>query len=147
MRAGRFLAFSHEQGNAISDDCIAPVADVSPIDVDGTCIIVRLAQVMRPRRRIADLSPKSRVSLSIPRVPGRRRWKGLFVPAGTPQSVIDRLRSATNEVIADKAFDAKLRATLSGKSYRSTPDEFAAQIKSEYQKYRALIRTLGIKIQ
>ena len=102
---------------------------------------------MRPRRRIADLSPKSRVSLSIPRVPGRRRWKGLFVPAGTPQSVIDRLRSATNDVIADKAFDAKLRATLLGKSYRSTPDEFAAQIKSEYQKYGALIRTLGIKIQ
>ena len=74
-------------------------------------------------------------------------WQGLFVPAGTPQPVIDRLRSATNEVIADKAFDAKLRATLSGKSYRSTPEEFAAQIKSEYQKYGALIKTLGIKIQ
>lgn len=74
-------------------------------------------------------------------------WQGLFVPAGTPRPVIDRLRSATNEVIGDKAFDAKLRATLSGKSYRSTPEEFAAQIKSEYQKYGALIRTIGIKIQ
>ena len=74
-------------------------------------------------------------------------WQGLFVPNGTPQPIIDRLRTATNEVIADKAFDAKLRATLSGKSYRSTPEEFAAQIKSEYEKYGALIRTLGIKIQ
>ena len=74
-------------------------------------------------------------------------WQGLFVPAGTPQSVIDRLRAATNEVIAEKAFDSSLRATLSGKSYQSTPEAFAAQIKSESEKYGALIRTLNIKIQ
>jgi tripartite-type tricarboxylate transporter receptor subunit TctC len=74
-------------------------------------------------------------------------WQGLFVPAGTPPPVIDRLRAVTNEVIAEKTFDAKLRATLSGKSYRSTPEEFAAEIKSEYEKYGALIRTLGIKVE
>ena len=74
-------------------------------------------------------------------------WQGLFAPAGTPQAVIDRLRAATNEVIADKAFDAKLRATLSGKSYQSTPEAFAAQIKSENEKYGALIRTLNLRIQ
>ena len=74
-------------------------------------------------------------------------WQGLFAPVGTPQSVIDRLRGATNEVIADKAFDSKLRATLSGKSYQSTPEAFAAQIKAESEKYGALIRTLNIKIQ
>jgi tripartite-type tricarboxylate transporter receptor subunit TctC len=74
-------------------------------------------------------------------------WQGLFVPAGTPQPVIDRLRAATNEVIAEKAFDAGLRATLSGKSYRSTPEAFTAQIKSESEKFGALIRTLNIKIQ
>ena len=74
-------------------------------------------------------------------------WQGLFVPAGTPQPIIDRLRAAANAVIVEKTFDAKLRATLSGKSYRSTPEEFAAQIKSEYKTYGALIKTLGIKIQ
>jgi tripartite-type tricarboxylate transporter receptor subunit TctC len=74
-------------------------------------------------------------------------WQGLFAPVGTPRPVIDRLRAATNELIAEKAFDAKLRATLSGKSYRSTPEAFDAQIKSENEKYGALIRTLGIKIQ
>jgi tripartite-type tricarboxylate transporter receptor subunit TctC len=74
-------------------------------------------------------------------------WQGLFAPVGTPQSVIDRLRAATNEVIANNAFDSKLRATLSGKSYQSTPEAFAAQIKSESEKYGALIRTLNIRIQ
>jgi tripartite-type tricarboxylate transporter receptor subunit TctC len=74
-------------------------------------------------------------------------WQGLFAPAGTPQSIIDRLRAATNEVIAETAFDAGLRATLSGKSFRSTPEAFAAQMKSESEKFGALIRALNIKIQ
>ena len=74
-------------------------------------------------------------------------WQGLFAPAGTPPAVIDRLRAATKEVIADKGFDSKLRATLSGKSYQSTPEAFATQIKSENEKYGTLIRTLNIKIQ
>ena len=74
-------------------------------------------------------------------------WQGLFVPVGTPQSVTDRLRAATDEVIVEKTFDAGLRATLSGKSYRSTPEAFAAQIKAESEKYGALIRNLNIKIQ
>jgi len=78
---------------------------------------------------------------------GFSSWQGLFAPAGTPQPVIDQLRAATNEVIADKAFDSKLRATLSGKSYRSKPEAFAAQIKSESEKYGALIKALNIKIQ
>src|SRR5262245_55035057 len=38
-------------------------------------------------------------------------WQGLFAPAGTPQSVIDQLRAAISEVIAEKAFDSRLRAT------------------------------------
>src|SRR4029079_15061865 len=62
-------------------------------------------------------------------------WQGLFAPAGAPQAAIDRVRAATREVIADKAFDSRLRATLSGKSYQSTPEAFAAQIKSESEKY------------
>jgi len=74
-------------------------------------------------------------------------WQGLFAPAGTPQPVIDRLRAATNEVIADKAFDSTLRATLSGKSYQSTPEAFTTQIKNESEKYGALIRALNIKVQ
>ena len=98
------------------------------------------------RERIDELPGVPSVSQFYPSY-ALESWQGLFVPAGTPLRAIDRLRTATNEVIAGKAFDAKLRATLSGRSYRSTPEEFDAQIKSENEKYGALIRTLGIKIQ
>jgi tripartite-type tricarboxylate transporter receptor subunit TctC len=98
------------------------------------------------RERIDELPGVPSVSEVYPSY-ALESWQGLFVPAGTPQPVIDRLRAATNEVITETAFDAKLRGTLSGKSYRSTPEEFAAQIKSEYETYGALIRTLGIKVE
>lgn len=98
------------------------------------------------RERIDELPGVPSVSEFYPSY-ALESWQGLFVPAGTPQPIIDRLRAATNDVIAEKSFDAKLRATLSGKSYRSTLEEFAAQIKSENAKYGALIQTLGIKIQ
>jgi tripartite-type tricarboxylate transporter receptor subunit TctC len=98
------------------------------------------------RERIDELPGVSSVSEFYPSY-ALDSWQGLFVPAGTPRPVIDRLRAATNESIAEKTFDAKLRTTLSGRSYSSTPEEFAAQIKSEYELYGALIKTLGIKIE
>lgn len=98
------------------------------------------------RERIDELPGVPSVSEFYPSY-GLASWQGLFVPAGTPQPIIDRLRAATNEVIAEKSFDGKLRATLSGKSYRSTPEQFAAEIKSEYEEYGALIKTLGIKVE
>lgn len=98
------------------------------------------------RERVDELPGVPSVSKFYPSY-ALESWQGLFVPAGTPQPIIDRLRTAANAVIAEKTFDAKLRATLSGKSYRSTPEAFTAQIKSENEQYGALIKTLGIKIQ
>ena len=98
------------------------------------------------RQRIDELPGVPSVSEFYPSY-GLTSWQGLFVPTGTPQPIIDRLRVATNEVISEKTFDGKLRATLSGKSYRTTPEAFAAEIKSEYEEYGALIGTLGIKVE
>src|SRR6185437_3018889 len=82
------------------------------------------------RKRIDELPDVPSVSEFYPSY-ALESWQGLFVPAGTPQAIIDRLRTATNAVIAEKSFDGKLRSTLSGKSYQSTPEQFAAEIKSE----------------
>src|SRR5882757_7777276 len=73
-------------------------------------------------------------------------WHGLFVPAGTPQPIIDRLRSAIAEVIAEPEFAKRLAASGSGEPYATTPDEFAARIKGDYEKYGKLIRSIGVKV-
>jgi tripartite-type tricarboxylate transporter receptor subunit TctC len=73
-------------------------------------------------------------------------WQGLFAPAGTPQPIIGRLRGAVLDLLSQQAFADKLIATGSGEPYVSTPAEFAAQIDGDYQKYGALIRSIGAKI-
>jgi tripartite-type tricarboxylate transporter receptor subunit TctC len=73
-------------------------------------------------------------------------WHGLFVPAGVPQPIIDRLRAAIAEVIAEPGFKKRLADSGSGEPYATTPDEFAARIKGDYEKYGKLIRSIGVKV-
>jgi tripartite-type tricarboxylate transporter receptor subunit TctC len=63
-----------------------------------------------------------------------------------PQPIIDRLRTAIAEVIAEPEFKKRLADSGAGEPYASTPDEFAARIKGDYEKYGKLIRSIGVKV-
>jgi tripartite-type tricarboxylate transporter receptor subunit TctC len=73
-------------------------------------------------------------------------WHGLFVPAGVPQPIMDRLRGAIAEILVEPEFKKRLADSGSGEPYISKPDEFAARIKADYEKYGKLIRSIGVKI-
>jgi tripartite-type tricarboxylate transporter receptor subunit TctC len=73
-------------------------------------------------------------------------WHGLFVPAGTPQPIIDRLRAEIAKVLVDPEFKKRLADSGSGEPYITTPEEFAARIKGDYEKYGKLIREIGVKV-
>ena len=73
-------------------------------------------------------------------------WQGLFVPAGTPQPIIEKLRSAIAEILLEPEFKKRLADSGSGEPYSTTPDEFTARIKSDYEKYGKLIRSIGVKV-
>ena len=73
-------------------------------------------------------------------------WNGLFVPAGTPRAVIQRLQSDVAAVMATPAFreDAQsLGYELGGEG----ADEFSAYIKSELQRWGQVIRDGNIKAE
>jgi len=74
-------------------------------------------------------------------------WHGLFVPARTPQPVIDLLRKEIAAVLAQPEFRERLANTGSGEPYTVAPDAFAARIKADYEKYGTLIRSIGVKIE
>jgi len=74
-------------------------------------------------------------------------WHGVFVPAGTPQPIIDRLRNELKEVAAQPEFKERLANTGSGEPYLVTPEELTARIKSDYEKYGKLIRSIGVKVE
>jgi tripartite-type tricarboxylate transporter receptor subunit TctC len=73
-------------------------------------------------------------------------WHGLFVPAGVPQPIMDRLRGAIAEILVEPEFRKRLADSGSGEPYITTPDAFAARIKVDYEKYGKLIRSIGVKI-
>jgi tripartite-type tricarboxylate transporter receptor subunit TctC len=74
-------------------------------------------------------------------------WHGVFAPAGTPQPIMDRLRNELKEVAAQPEFKERLGNTGSGEPYVVTPEELTARIKSDYEKYGKLIRSIGVKVE
>jgi tripartite-type tricarboxylate transporter receptor subunit TctC len=74
-------------------------------------------------------------------------WQGLFAPAGTPQPIIDRLRAELQIVLAQPEFARRLADAGAGEPYVTTPEEFSARIKADYEKYGKLIRSIGVKVE
>jgi len=71
-------------------------------------------------------------------------WYGVLTPARTPRPVIDRLHGETVRMLA--APDVRERLGSQGfEPAGSTPEEFAAYIKSEIAKWGKVIRTAGIR--
>lgn len=66
-------------------------------------------------------------------------WFGLCAPARTPKAVVDRLHKASLEVIASKAFREPLRPMVTD-PVGNSPQQFAAFLGSEYEKYGKIIR-------
>jgi tripartite-type tricarboxylate transporter receptor subunit TctC len=70
-------------------------------------------------------------------------WQGFVAPAGTQPALIQRLNDVTNLALADPTIKAQMLAQgneLGG----GTPQQFAAHIKAEAERWGKLVRTAGI---
>jgi len=74
------------------------------------------------------------------------QWYGLFAPAGTPDAVFARLRAETNRILVLPDVKEKLSNAGGVEPWITTPDEFAAQIRSEYATYGKLVKEVGAKV-
>jgi len=74
-------------------------------------------------------------------------WHGIWAPAGTPKAVVDRLKAAINETLADAAVRERLAALGQEipPSEQQTPDALAAHQKAEIEKWWPVIKAAGIK--
>jgi tripartite-type tricarboxylate transporter receptor subunit TctC len=73
-----------------------------------------------------------------------RAWFGLLAPAGTPVAIVTRLNRESLSMLAQSEVkDAYRREGL--ETSGSTPQEFAARIKSEKGLWAKVIREAGIK--
>ena len=73
-------------------------------------------------------------------------WNGIFVPAGTPQPIVDRLQVEIAKVLRSKEVqdDAATLGTVAG---GERPQEFAAFVRGEVQKWGKVIKDANIKAE
>lgn len=71
-------------------------------------------------------------------------WFAAFVPAGTPEPVIDKLNTAFKAALADpKVTQSLLNAGIEPTS--STPEELGAFVASETEKWAKIVKAAGIE--
>jgi len=70
-------------------------------------------------------------------------WYALFVPATTPTAAVDTLNRAVRKVLANAEVAARLRAS-GAQPQGSTPQELAALLQADTDKWAALIRSRNI---
>jgi len=74
------------------------------------------------------------------------QWFGVLAPAGTPQAIVDRLHKEI--VTALKSPDVvKQFSAQSAQIVASSPEQFAAYIRAETQKWAKVVKAAGIKPQ
>lgn len=72
-------------------------------------------------------------------------WNALFAPANTPEPVVARLNEAANKALADPAVAERMKefsATIVG----STPQELAAHVKAELEKWTPVVHDANIQM-
>ena len=73
-------------------------------------------------------------------------WNALAAPARTPRAVVDRLQREVVATVATPAVQQQLRA-LNVEPRTSTPEQAAALLKSDIERWRAVIERAGIPRQ
>jgi tripartite-type tricarboxylate transporter receptor subunit TctC len=105
---------------------------------------VKALAVMSPKRtpELPDLPTLAEAGL-----PGveMTTWYGLFVTAGTPRPVVDKLYAETMKAIKDPDVAKKL-VGLGGEPGNATQAEFATLVKSDNDRFGKLIKDANVKL-
>lgn len=72
-------------------------------------------------------------------------WYGIFLPGKTPREIVDRLNAGLHKALADK--DLRERLTARGaEPAPGTPEQLAAQLKTDYNKWGPVVKSAGVKL-
>lgn len=72
-------------------------------------------------------------------------WYGIFVPGKTPREVIDRLNAGLNKALADKDLRERL-VSRGADPVPGTPEQLAAVLKNDYNKWGPIVKAAGVKL-
>lgn len=71
-------------------------------------------------------------------------WYGMLAPAGTPPAVIRKLREEIRLIVANPAVHERILG-LGAEPVADTPEEFAAYMRAESEKWGKVIKEVGLQ--
>jgi tripartite-type tricarboxylate transporter receptor subunit TctC len=71
-------------------------------------------------------------------------WFNMVAPAGTPQSIVDRLSAAVRKVLGRSDASGRLAAAGFAPAAESGPDKLAGFVESELKRWAVMVREAGI---
>jgi len=74
-------------------------------------------------------------------------WQGVVGPSGLPRPIVDRLAAQIGKLVADPATRDRLTAIALEPLAGSTPDGFAAYIKTEVDRWAVIVRNSGAELE
>ena len=72
-------------------------------------------------------------------------WTGILAPSHTPRSIVDRLNAMINEAVKSPEINAFL-TKISATPKIGSPEDFAAFMAAERQKWTTVVNAAGVKI-
>jgi tripartite-type tricarboxylate transporter receptor subunit TctC len=113
-----------------------------------------VAQIRAGRVRVLGVASAKR-SPQLPEVPTiseagvpgfeADNWFGMFAPAKTPQRIIARLNEAVVKVVRSPEIQSQF-AALGADAVGNTPEEFAAFVRRDMERYANVVRISGAKL-
>jgi tripartite-type tricarboxylate transporter receptor subunit TctC len=77
---------------------------------------------------------------------GSLNWNGLFAPARTPRTIVDRLHATTIAAMKELDAEGSLTKRALPVSLSATPEEFASFVAAEAKRWDKIIRENNVKI-
>ena len=115
-----------------------------------------LQQIREGKLRVLGVTTPKRVA-SAPDIPTLAEaglsgfelvaWQGVVAPAAVPRPIIDQLAGQIGKLMADPATRDKLTTIALEPLARSTPDSFAAYIKTEVDRWAVIVRNSGAELE
>ena len=73
-------------------------------------------------------------------------WFGMLAPAGTPMPIVKKIEAACRQIAATDDFKARMK-TLAATPIGSTAEQLTAQMKTEVQRWSAVVKEANIKFE
>jgi tripartite-type tricarboxylate transporter receptor subunit TctC len=143
----------HYRGAALAlNDVIAGHANMMSISIGSALPPTQAGQVkmlgVGSRKRLPLLPdvPRLAEAAGLPSYEAST-WFGLVAPAGAPRAIVAQISADVQKVVTDPAFREKFLDPQIFEPITSSPEEFAEYVRTESQKWSALIRDAKLTVE